>query len=36
MWSYNHTAVEGYEDSHFEPIIDNMTGKVVGAELVVN
>lgn len=35
MWS-NHTEIEDYEGCHFEPIIDNMTGKTIGAELVEN
>ena len=36
MWSYNHTEIEGYEDCHFEPIVDSYTGKIKGAELVEN
>ena len=36
MWSSNHTEIEGHENCHFEPLMDNMTGKVIGAELVEN
>lgn len=35
MWSMNNTEIEGYEDCHFEPIIDS-AGNPAGAELVQN
>lgn len=34
MWS-NHAEIEGYEDCHFEPIVDS-SGNYEGAELVKN
>ncbi len=36
MWSHNHTEIEGYENAHFEPIVNNRTGETAGAELVEN
>lgn len=34
MWS-NHAEIEGYEDCHFEPIVDS-SGNYEGAALVKN
>lgn len=34
MWS-NHTEIKGYEDCHFEPIVDS-SGNPAGAALVQN
>lgn len=36
MWSMSNTEIEGSDRHHFEPLTDNMTGRVLGAELVEN